>query len=577
MSQLTFFDDAHRAAKEGTLVQEPGNVTPDTSAVRKTRGAFFTPPEMVSFVAAWATRGSRDVVLEPSCGEAAFLLGAAEQLRARGAATADLARQLHGVELHPPSATAAASALAERGFSATIHTADFFDHEPRPEYDAVIGNPPYIRYQQFAGKARAKGLEAALRHGVRLTGLSSSWAAFVVHASQFLKPDGRLGLVLPAELLSVNYAAQVRRFLLERFAKVRLVMFEELVFPGVLEEVVLLLAEGTGPSPCFEVHQARDLSALPIGDGPLWLGFTPERGGKWTPALLPAGAFDVFRQITSGPGFSPLIKWGETSLGAVTGNNRFFALTAQEAAANQIPKRELLPISPPGSRHLRGLTFSERAWEEQASEGAKCYLFAPEMHDPSAPALRYIKAGEAANVHKAYKCRNRRPWWRVPLVRLPDLLLTYMDNERPRLVWNEARAQYLNSLYGVTLRHGLRELGRDLLPMAVLNSVTLLAAEMVGRAYGGGMLKLEPSEADLWAVPSETVLRHRATALRSLRPQLSTALRNNDVAAAVKLVDREMLVKGLGMSTADIALLRAARESLFARRLTRGRGSRGKN
>lgn len=74
--------------------------------------------------------------------------------------------------------------------------------------------------------------------------LASSWAAFTVHAALYLHPGGRMGLVLPAELLSVNYAAEVRRFLLESFERVELVLFTERVFPGVLEDVVLLLAEG---------------------------------------------------------------------------------------------------------------------------------------------------------------------------------------------------------------------------------------------------------------------------------------------------------------------------------------------
>src|SRR6185295_18716215 len=103
-------------------------------------------------------------------------------------------------------------------------------------------------YQSFTGLSRAKALAAALSQGVRLGGLASSWAAFVIHAASFLKPDGRLGLVLPAELLSVNYAAPIRSYLMRRFASVRLVVFEELVFPDVLEEVVLLLAEGEGPT-----------------------------------------------------------------------------------------------------------------------------------------------------------------------------------------------------------------------------------------------------------------------------------------------------------------------------------------
>jgi hypothetical protein len=405
--------------------------------------------------------------------------------------------------------------------------------------------------------------------------LTNSWAAFVVHASQFVKPDGRLGLVLPAELLSVNYAAQVRRFLLQRFATVRLVMFEELVFPGVLEEVVLLLAEGTGPAPCFEVHQARDLTALTHAETATWLGFTPEQNGKWTPALLPADAFDSFQGIVSGGGFAPLLTWGETSLGAVTGNNAFFALTADEVAAHRIPERELRAISPPGSRHLRGLNFSDAALEEQVRDGAACYLFVPDADKPSAAALRYIELGASQNIQAGYKCRNRKPWWRVPLVKVPDLFLTYMDYERPRLVANEARALHLNSLYGVMLRHGMKELGRDILPMATLNSATLLAAEMIGRSYGGGLLKLEPNEADKWPVPSEAMLRATANDLRSARPQLATALRGNDIAAATKIVDRILLTGYLGLKSAEVVRLREARAMLFSRRKARGRRDRG--
>ena len=71
-----------------------------------------------------------------------------------------------------------------------------------------------------------------------------------------------------------------------------------------------------------------------------------------------------------------------------------------------------------------------------------------------------------------------------------------MNADTPRLCTNRAQAHHLNSVHGVYLTGPLRRLGMDLLPVAALNSMTLLAAETVGRAYGGGMLKLEPREAD---------------------------------------------------------------------------------
>ncbi len=177
----------------------------DTAGLRKARGAFFTPVELCDYLASWAIRRPTDQVLEPSCGEAAFLLSSAARLEQLDAQPSS--GLLHGVELHDPSVAAARRLLADLGWPANITQGDFFAVEGRREYDAVIGNPPYIRYQDFNGAARAQSRAAALRAGVGLTALASSWAAFTVHAAEFLRPGGRLGLVLPGELLTVNYAA----------------------------------------------------------------------------------------------------------------------------------------------------------------------------------------------------------------------------------------------------------------------------------------------------------------------------------------------------------------------------------
>ena len=66
-------------------------------AERKGRGAFFTPPEITRFLANWAIRTSKDAVLEPSCGEAAFLVSAAQRLQVLGAGK-ELASLLHGTD-----------------------------------------------------------------------------------------------------------------------------------------------------------------------------------------------------------------------------------------------------------------------------------------------------------------------------------------------------------------------------------------------------------------------------------------------------------------------------------------------
>lgn len=547
-------------------------MTAETIA-QKARGAFFTPPEITKFLTDWAIRSAGDVVLEPSCGDAAFLRPAAARLKEFGAR--ELAKQLHGVDIHEPSVMAARTLLQNDGFDATVTCCDFFDVEPDRKYDAVVGNPPYVRYQDFSGSSRAKSLRAALSSGVRLTSLASSWAAFAVHASSFLNDTGRLGLVLPAELLSVSYAGEVRRFLLERFTKVRLVLFEKLVFPGVLEDVVLVLAEGRGTACHFEVYQTHDARGLSALD-PSLQTFTPLEDEKWTPALIPSNALDTFRQITSSSDFSKLMDWGQTYLGSVTGNNDYFTFDAADLRAAGLRESEVLKISPPGSRHLRGLMFSNQAWGELFKTGARGYLFAPGKK-LSRAAAAYITAGERAGVHKAYKCAVRDPWWSVPLVDRPDLFFTYMNHDRPRLISNEAQALILNSLYGVKLHQGMKLLGRASLPIACLNTVTLLGSEVVGRAYGGGLLKHEPREADLLPVPSAATLFAANKDLQLLKPQLSVVMRQNDLLRAVEMVDGVILERHLKLERAQVLQLRYARETLFNRRRSRGKASRGED
>lgn len=543
----------------------------DTPALRKVRGAFFTPERVTDFVAQWAIRAGGDRVLEPSAGDAAFMVAAVARIsklrRGKGAEP-----EVDGVEIHAHSARVARERVRRAGGKAWVRNSDFFDLAPEPVYDAVIGNPPYIRYQRFSGEARAKSRQAALRGGVALTGLASSWAAFTVHSALFLKRGGRLGLVLPAELLSVNYAAPVRQFLFERFRRVELVLFAQQVFPEAEADVVLLLADGfdEGPAGNAVIRQAKNAESLPTLEGGLvWTPADP--AGKWTGSLVDQGALDVLAALTRGGHFAPLESWGDTTLGIVTGNNKYFAVSPARAKELGLRASELLPLSPPGSSHLRGLDLTPSLLANLGKGGQSTLLFYP-REKPSKEAEAYIEDGHRTGVDTAYKCRVRKVWYRVPLVRPADLLLTCMNADTPRLVANEAEAYHLNSVHGVYLQEGCRQIGRELLSLASLNSATLMHAEIVGRAYGGGILKLEPKEADLWAVPSVALVRSRAAALRSVRTHVAKLLGAGELLGAVDVVDRALLSDVRTLSREQIVSMRSARELLASRREIRSTG-----
>jgi tRNA1(Val) A37 N6-methylase TrmN6 len=267
----------------------------DARELRKSRGAFFTPPAIADYLAAWAVGNDPGAqVLDPSCGDGVFLLAAARQLKELGCNPAELDQHVFGVDLHAPSLEATSTYLEAEGLDARLVADDFFNigtpdqllNQVLPEMDAVVGNPPFIRYQEHIGEARKRSAKAALAQGVRLSGLASSWAALLVHSCAFLKPEGRLAMVMPAELLTVHYAEPIRRWLRKRFAAVYLVMFRRLQFEDALENVVLVLARGHGGCDAFSLYEVDDAEDLP-GLGPFdHFTVMPAAEGKWTDLLL---------------------------------------------------------------------------------------------------------------------------------------------------------------------------------------------------------------------------------------------------------------------------------------------------
>lgn len=542
----------------------------DTAELRKARGAFFTPDGITRFMTDWAIRSSTDIVLEPSAGDAAFLVQAVRRLREQGSA----APVVDGVEIHAHSAGLARRRVEEAGGSLNIKIRDFFLVEPEAHYSAVVGNPPYIRYQDFTGESRRRSREAALKAGVSLTALASSWAAFTVHSALFLKNGGRMALVLPAELLSVNYAAAVRKFLFDRFRSVELVLFAEQVFPEAEADVVLLLADGfnEGPTDRATIYQAQDVDALEaLSNSHTWKPVDPS--AKWTDLLVDPRAVEPVSRLRNEGYFTNLETWGDTTLGMVTGNNRYFALSPARVKQLGLPRRDLVRLSPPGSSHLRGLELSSGAMVKLGQEGKSTWLFRP-SEKPSAASRAYIEAGHVAGVDEAYKCRVRKPWYRVPLQTPADLLLTCMNADTPRLTTNSAGAHHLNSVHGVYLDEQNKTLGRDFLPLASLNSMTLINAEVVGRSYGGGILKIEPREADVWAMPSPAYVQSRAEKLQAIKQDVATFLHQGNLMAAVELVDHVLLIEPKIATEAELKRVRDGHAALAGRRQARGRSGR---
>ena len=182
---------------------------------QKLSGAYFTPEPLVEALVCWAVRNESDRLLDPSCGDGRFIAAHANSV---------------GIEQEPESARAA----IERAPWALVHEGDFFQWaEATPErFECCAGNPPFIRYQHFNGAIRKRALELCARQGARFSGLTSSWAPFLVAAASLLNPGGRMAFVVPAEIGHAPYAAPLLEYLVANFESVHIVAVREKLFPS---------------------------------------------------------------------------------------------------------------------------------------------------------------------------------------------------------------------------------------------------------------------------------------------------------------------------------------------------------
>lgn len=461
----------------------------ETPEQLKARGAFYTPPELTDFLARWAVRSPDDRVLEPSCGDGAFITALAARYGELGVGHLD--KRFLGVEREPPEAIKA-RALAPM---ADVRTLDFFDLDPEVvvPVDVAIGNPPYIRYHGFTGDERTRALARSRAQGVELTKLASSWAHFVIHSAAFLKTDGRLALVLPAELLHADYSQPVRQFLLERFSSVVVIAFDRMVFRDAQVDAVLLLASQDDARGLRVIRVTDERSLLELDVAASFGAKGEPRPIRWSSSVdAEAGAIyhDALRRYAP----IPLGEIAQVDIGFVSGANGFFVLSDDEVKRWRLPRQILTPaIRRPSD--VRGLEVrqDEMRWLVDLTRNVKQ---GPEV-------AAYLAHGESLGIADRYKCRVRKPWYAVPLPkRHPDAFLPYMSHLGPRLIVNPNGARSTNLLHGVALTEDAPP--TRALAVAMASSLTLLSAEVEGRAYGGGVLKLETREAERLLVPQLT-------------------------------------------------------------------------
>lgn len=170
-------------------------------------------------------------LVEPSAGSGAFLLPALERLLdsadRHGRLPETLAGAVRAWELQPDHVArlrqAVVTTLTTRGVGTATATrlartwivpGDFLLSSSRVTADVVVGNPPYIRYDDLP-----EDIAFAYRQTWQtMRGRGDIYVGFIERSLQMLTPSGRLGFICADRWMRNQYGSELRALVADRYA-----------------------------------------------------------------------------------------------------------------------------------------------------------------------------------------------------------------------------------------------------------------------------------------------------------------------------------------------------------------------
>lgn len=269
------------------------------SQVQDQSGKVQTDPDLAALLARLTMSDSVSAVIDPCCGDGVLMAAAYDYLsELQGGGQAVLAA-VRGVEADAVAARLAEVRLALKQPATlkptppiTVIRGDLFANaDAIRQSEAVLMNPPFLRYEAQQGRGVPKTLRAHYNEAILAidgqapitTGgqanLYNYYVEFIVKAAA---PGTRLGIILDNKWYHNNYGMKLRELLLAQCEIEGIIEYPHWAFfaDWAIATSILIIRKVTTPDPTHEVRFLRS-KVDPRGVDLRTLTEAFNRGGKW--------------------------------------------------------------------------------------------------------------------------------------------------------------------------------------------------------------------------------------------------------------------------------------------------------
>lgn len=471
---------------------------------KKKLGAFYTPDEVTAILCKWAIRSTEDNILEPSFGGCGFLEASRERLVSLG--SKNPTSRLFGCDIDKKTFHHLYEKIGLTQISKKFIHSDFLGLSPSDfaiqNFDVIIGNPPYISHHNMSARQKKLASDSMKSDVFSLKRLASLWAYFVLHSLKFLKENGRTAWILPGSFVYADYSDSIKQALETNFKRLHIITLGERIFlsAGAEERSVMLLADGWQEGPANNGIEKSFVSTVEDLKKKIEGLSDQNNSGKHIYELdrfpvISKDLYDEYALIIANSETKRLGDIADVSIGIVTGDNKFFVMTNSVARSNHLPKKSLKPILARFNL-VKGITFHSGEVHTAVENNKRCLLLdTAYMRSKNGPLRKYVSRYPKKLRDGNATFKKRVIWHRPNDGRIPDAFFPYMSHEGPRIVLNASKVTCTNTIHRLFFHADITNIQKKLAAISILSTFSQLSAEIEGRSYASGALKIEPSEA----------------------------------------------------------------------------------
>lgn len=514
---------------------------------RKSLGAYYTPSYVSLPITKWAVREANDIVMDPTFGGCSFIEHAIKVLSSVGNKSPH--KSIYGTDVDP-TAFEHLGKILPKSKQINFSDTDFFDVDFSEKFDAIIGNPPYIKHDNIPNNSLIRARSSIsdseiLKNLIR----PNYWVYFILRSLKILNLGGRIGFVLPHNFIKSKYSGLLQNYLKSYFVSIDIIPIIDSIFEYTNEStVVVLMDDFSNKKIDGSITMHDPVLGKDVGKAIQRISSMRKNNQSFKTLNTEQEAQLLLNNIGYKYKIYELSRYFVVKIGIVTGSKDFFVLDNISSKTLNIEREFLKPVVS-RSVELNSLILDESFSIENHLLVIPSNIDGEEINKYSFLKAYIDAAPESAS--ESVHAKNRSPWYSLKRVFTSHGFIKNVVKGNVFIYTNNADLLCTNNILRLNLLSDY-----DLPSLSVFSTTSLfqLSALVNSIKYGKGSMKLEPLGITKMLLPYKKLERYLIEYILKETNDLERYDQDK--------IDKILLGTSLGISEKEIKLIQDMLKSL---------------